>query len=198
MAHRLIPKGIKWVLFGRYRDESDLLLTGHAIAPAVPVGQTDVNSVATIIDAWVAATFAPLTHADIRFVRVVATAVDVIGGVDAEVAIDIPGAVSAPAILPAFCALSVKLNTPLTGRSHHGRLYMWPGSVGNFTGNKWKTDWVTSMVGAVDTLRTDLDTGGLPLAVGSPTLEKAFAVSDVLAVDSWIDVQRRRAGGRGR
>lgn len=102
--------------------------------------------------------------------------------------------------MPSSVAWSIKFATGLAGRSYRGRVYWMGMAEADISGNFIDPTYATSVEAAWETMRTgifgeveyrlcvvSLQTGGQPRSFGVAT-----PVTDILAVDSIVDTQRRR------
>lgn len=156
--------------------------TGSAEDVATTVGQAwDIN----VMD---------VLSQDVRHLDTICTKLD---GVSAGVIVpsETVGGDGNPAA-PDQCASIVTLRTPLSGRSHRGRIYV-PGTPVNQVDadpSLWKSAWVSVLQGAVDAFNGDLDTDETTWGVLSRSLGAITPITSRV-VRQYITTQRRRLTG---
>ncbi len=100
--------------------------------------------------------------------------------------------------LPGNVAFCVSLRSALAGRRFRGRKYFSGLGEGDVTANAWGAPQRDALLNAIDDLRAALVTNGTPLSIFSPTGLTLVPVVAAVAVDLYVDSQRRRLTGRGR
>lgn len=168
----------------------------------------DLQAVRTIVDNWDNTTWKAYRGGAYSLTRIKTKALHSASAPFEEYQLATPRTgTDAAATLPPHNTWCVKLASNLAGRSYRGRLY----TVGMTTGMlltgsvQVNTTYANGVVTALNTLKTNLNTGGHTLVVVSYRADKAWraagvatAISTITYADLNIDSQRRRLAGRGR
>ena len=104
------------------------------------------------------------------------------------------------------CAVSMKFDTALRGKSYQGRIYMAGFLENDVSDNRVASSWLTAMTSAFTTIRVNAfgDAGAKQVVVSRRhnnawrSQGVATEVNSTVFVDPTIDSQRRRLPGRGK
>jgi hypothetical protein len=190
-----------------YNIPSGIAENRFHVRKGAPYSAADLTAVRTIFDSWDNVTGKSLRHAGTFLARIKSTALDSIGSPFEDFTLAAARAgTSGSSSLPNNATIAVKLATGLTGRSQRGRIYIIGVSVGHLqTGSQLITNtYATALTGGLNTLMTNLATGGHTLGVLSYRENGAWRVAGKFTpatgwtlADNVMDSQRRRLPGRG-
>ena len=187
-----------------YRQDSQRLENTLYFRQADDYDTAELTTLATEVIAWATANLLPLVSNQVTVVGVKATSLESETAPAVEVAANVVGGNSFPA-LPNNATLAIKFLTASRGRSARGRNY-WVGLTENdVLNNTVNPVVVAAMIAAYQEL---LDAGTITegaWSVVSRTLDGdprnpgiAQLVTGVTVTDATVDSQRRRLPGRGR
>lgn len=202
VATVLIPQAAQVSVFGHTEDGALLMHSFHVRAPHTPVTLTDVTDIAGNVASWCATPpgLQSLCHELVHIDRVVATAIDVVNGPQAEEPVGIAGN-RAGVPMPSEVCLALKKSGINRGRSFRGRFYTWPmvqADIDPVHPNQFLGAYITNALTVYRALLTDLTSGGSPLCIASFRHGALYDVHNIVITDELVDHQDRRAGGRGR
>lgn len=167
----------------------------------------DLQAVRGIVLAWYIATLRTYVTAGAVLVRIRTKALDTDTGPMEDYAVTASGGGlnSTGSNAPTNATYCIKLSTGLSGRSARGRWYFIGLNMGDVvTSVDISAALRINLVNAINTLRTNLTTGGHTMCVTSYRHDGAwratavnYDITTAVGVDLHIDSQRRRLAGRG-
>jgi hypothetical protein len=167
----------------------------------------DLQAVRTIVNAWDAASWAPLRSSPVTLNRIRTKALDTASSPMEDFALATPrsgGVGSNP--LPGNATYCIKLATDQAGRSQRGRLYVVGVAESALSSNRNQvTTGISGLwVASLNLLMANLLAGGSKIIVLSYMHDLAWrttaaytVATGFVAVDFNVDSQRRRLTGRG-
>jgi hypothetical protein len=205
MPFQPVPATIKLSFFYTWAGQQCMNRIHVGVGATLP-SEAECQSVATMGATWWLGNVQDLVPLNLSLRQVEAVSIAEQNGPQATFSSGLPAAGTfAQPSLPNNIAFCVSLRTGLTGRSARGRWY-WAGlTEAQVVDNTVDTGTVTDIVAAIDNLLgainalnadpilVSYNSGGGPRP-GGPV---KFIITDALAVDSFVDSQRRRLPGRG-
>jgi hypothetical protein len=167
--------------------------------PPSAVGMGDTLD---LVSAWFSTTYAPLCHTGWSLTGLRARDLSTQDGIVVETAPSgVVGQLSGTP-LPSSIAMCLSLRSALAGRSRRGRIYLsglTAVHLENTNQNLFSSAAITARINAVETLRSDLDTGGTDWVIVSRFslgVERVTAlvtpVTSIISTDPTVDSQRGR------
>jgi len=171
-----------------------------------PVTETNLTAATTAVFNWCQDTYFPLLPHNVTLTEVVGTDLSVVDGPQVTESPSTPtaGAIAANA-LPNEVTLCISLRTGNRGRSARGRSYVLALPTDEVSGNNVASAFAALLVGAFETLRSDISTAGFAWVVASYIHDNAprsggpvyYIINSVLVTDLTVDSMRKRKPGVG-
>lgn len=200
MAFLPIPFGLRIVVRGHAVEGQLLIHTFHAKAPTATPSAADCAAVNAIVTAWISANYRQMWNTGVMCDDVTTTAINASPAPQAQAVSGILGN-RVGLMNTSNITMSVKSQTGNSGRTNRGHQFAWPAvgldllTPGN---NRFTNTYRVALVAVFNLLVASMNTGGYPLAVLSKTDQALKLITNYVAVDDYIDSQRRRLLGRGR
>lgn len=200
MAHVFIANGIRVVLRGHAAEGQELLHVFHVQSPTSPPSAADCVAVNGVLGGWWEGVYKPLVSTTCECTDVISTGMNGVPAAQDQHVVGTLGTRIGAVVTPSV-TLSLKAATGLMGRRNRGRNYLWPFLTTDLVNpgeDRVQDAFRAAAVAVFNALIARLQTAGYPLCVFSQADRALHPINHYVAVDDYVDNQRRRNLGRGR
>lgn len=200
MSHIFSPNGVRIVLQGHAQEGQELLHVFHCTVATGPPSAADCIAINDVIYQWWSAVYKNMVSSTCEADQVISTGMNAVPAAQDSRAIGILGVRSGQPVT-ASVTLALKAATQVSGRRARGRNYMWPMVETDLLlpdAERVTDTYRTAANATFNALISRMSTASYPLCIWSEADVAMHPIHHYIAVDDYVDSQRRRLLGRGR